>query len=72
MVAVKIEPARFGMTGQGIGAPVRFTHMDEEHGGPLDAPIFIAMGGMQSGRSDPDYIATTTLRPGVFDAKVAT
>lgn len=66
MAEIKIEPARFGLTGRGLGAPVRVTHIDEEHGGPLDAPSYIAMGGVAAGTSDPHYIVTTVLRPGAF------
>lgn len=47
MIAARIEPARFAMTGAGIAFGVRSEFWEDVHGGSLDAPEFIARGGLR-------------------------
>lgn len=56
---VRIEPPRFAMTGAGIVFGVRFEFYEDVMGYSIDAPEFIARGGL---RTREGYVFTTEAR----------
>jgi hypothetical protein len=61
---IRIEPPRFAMTGAGIVFSVPFEFYDDVMGYSLDAPEFIARGGLRTrdGQTGSIYVFTTEAR----------
>ena len=64
MEAIRIEPPRFAMTGAGIVFSVPFEFYDDVMAYSLDAPEFIARGGLRAneGQTGSIYVFATEAR----------
>jgi hypothetical protein len=62
--AIRIEPPRFAMTGAGVVFSVPFEFYDDVMGYSIDAPEFIARGGLRAneGQTGSIYVFTTEAR----------
>jgi hypothetical protein len=64
MEAIRIEPPRFAMTGAGIVFSVPLEFYDDVMGYSIDAPEFIARGGLRANERQTGsiYVFTTEAR----------
>jgi hypothetical protein len=62
--AIRIEPPRFAMTGAGVVFSVPLEFYDDVLAYSIDAPEFIARGGLRTAASqlNPGFIVASELR----------